>query len=265
MSSKSLLSFVALVLWALYELAGIGDDHTFVVAAIVAASALVASIAGFAFSALAGSAFAYLGVDPVHAVQTMVVCSIAIQLYAVWKIRASIHWFALWPMMAAGLATVPLGVWMLLHTDSAVYGIGLGVFLSAYGCYAVFRRDGIVVRGSAWRDAIAGALGGVVGGLAGFPGAFVTIWCSMRGWDKLQQRAVYQPYILVMQFVTIVCLRWQGPGNVHAFDDLRFVPFAVLGGIAGLALYQRMTNRQFHAAVSALLLVSGLGLLGRSL
>ena len=265
MSSKSLLSFVALVLWALYELAGIGDDHTFVVAAIVAASALVASIAGFAFSALAGSAFAYLGVDPVHAVQTMVVCSIAIQLYAVWKIRASIHWFPLWPMMAAGLATVPLGVWVLLHTDSAVYGIGLGVFLTAYGCYAVFRRDGIVVRGSAWRDAIAGALGGVVGGLAGFPGAFVTIWCSMRGWDKLQQRAVYQPYILVMQFVTIVCLRWQGPGNVHVFDDLRFVPFAVLGGIAGLALYQRMTNRQFHAAVSGLLLVSGLGLLGRSL
>ena len=172
----------------------------------------------------------------------MVVCSIAIQLYAVWKIRASIHWFALWPMIAAGLATVPLGVWMLLHTDSAVYGIGLGVFLSAYGCYAVLRRDGIVVRGSAWRDAIAGALGGVVGGLAGFPGAFVTIWCAMRGWDKLQQRAVYQPYILAMQIVTIVCLRLQGPGNVDAFDDLRFVPFAVLGGIAGLALYQRMTN-----------------------
>jgi hypothetical protein len=52
---------------------------------------------------------------------------------------------------------------------------------------------------------------------------------------------------------------------VHAFHDLRFVPFAVLGGIAGLALYQRMTNRQFQAAVSVLLMVSGLGLLSRSL
>jgi len=37
------------------------------------------------------------------------------------------------------------------------------------------------------------------------------------------------------------------------------------GGIAGLALYQRMTNRQFQAAVSVLLMVSGLGLLSRSL
>jgi len=129
----------------------------------------------------------------------------------------------------------------------------------------VFRRDGRIVRGSASADAIAGALGGLAGGLAGLPGAFVTIWCSMRGWDKLRQRAVYQPYILVMQIVTIVCLRWQRPDHAHAFGDLRFVPFALIGGIVGFALYQRMTNRQFHAAVSALLLVSGLGLLSRSL
>ena len=96
-------------------------------------------------------------------------------------------------------------------------------------------------------------------------GSFVTIWCSTRGWDKLRQRAAYQPFILVMQIVTIACLRWQGSGSLHGFEDLRFVPFAVLGGIAGFALYQRMTTRQFQAAVSALLLVSGLGLLGRGL
>ena len=54
-----------------------------VIAAIIAASALVSSIVGFAFCAIAGSALAYLGVDPVQAVQTMVVCSTAIQLYAV--------------------------------------------------------------------------------------------------------------------------------------------------------------------------------------
>jgi uncharacterized membrane protein YfcA len=264
MPSKSVFSFVALALWALYEFVGFGDDNT-LIAAVIAGSALLSSIAGFAFSALAGSAFAYLRVDPVQAVQTMVVCSTAIQLYAVWKLRASIRWPELVPMIAAGAVTVPLGVWMLLHVDAAVYGIGLGIFLCAYGCYALFRREGRVVRGSAWLDAAAGALGGVAGGLAGFPGAFVTIWCSMRGWDKLKQRAVYQPYILAMQIVTIACLHGHGTRNLHALADLRFIPFALLGSVGGLALYQRMTNRQFHVAVSALLMVSGLGLLGRSL
>ena len=260
-------AFALLVLWALYEVTGIahGDADTLVVAAIVAVSALVASVAGFAFSALAGSAFAYLHLDPVRAVQTLTVCSAAIQLYAVWKIRSSIRWLALTPMMAAGAATVPIGVRMLLHVDGTVYGVGLGIFLSAYGCYAALRRDGRIVCASAWLDAIAGALGGLTGGLAGLPGPFVTICCSMRGWDKLAQRAVYQPYILVMQIVTIICMRWQGSNVPLSFDDLRFVPFAVIGGVSGFATYQRLTNKQVHATVSALLLVSGVGLLGRAL
>jgi len=263
-----------LAVWMVVECANLdpmtahGDapgSRVLAIAGIVALSALVSSIVGFAFCAIAGSAFAYLGVEPVQAVQTMVICSTAIQLYAVWKIRASIRWRPLWPMIAAGAATVPLGVWLLLHVDAAVYGLGLGVFLSAYGCYAVFRTQDRVVRGSAWRDALAGALGGLAGGLAGLSGSFVTIWCSMRGWDKLRQRAVYQPFILVMQLVTTACLRFSAPGAMQVSDAVRFVPFAMLGAVAGFALYQRMTHRQFHAAASGLLIVSGLGLLGRSL
>jgi uncharacterized membrane protein YfcA len=267
-------AFALLALWALYEFATLeaavahGDasaGRALVIAGIVVASALVSSIVGFAFCAIAGSALAYLRVDPVQAVQTMVICSTAIQLYAVWQIRASIRWRALWPTIAAGALTVPLGVWMLLHVDAAVYGIGLGVFLSAYGAYAVFRPDNLSVRGNAWCDLAAGALGGIAGGLAGLSGSFVTIWCSMRGWDKLRQRAVYQPFILAMQLVTIACLRLAAPATRLASQDLRFLPFAVLGAVAGFALYQRMSQRQFQAATSVLLIVSGLGLLGRSL
>jgi hypothetical protein len=44
---------------------------------------------------LAGSALAYLRFDPVHAVTTMALCSIAMQAYAVWQLRASIRWRAL--------------------------------------------------------------------------------------------------------------------------------------------------------------------------
>ena len=265
-------AFALLLLWAFHELVGLesaladGDEdasRTLIVAAIVAVSSLVASIAGFAFCALAGSALAYLQVDPVEAVRTMVICSTATQLYAVWKIRDAIRWPPLWPMIAAGAATVPVGVWLLLHVHSAVYGVGLGIFLCAYGCYAGFRRGDFVVRGSRWRDACAGALGGLAGGLAGLSGSFVTIWCSMRGGDKHAQRAVYQPFILVMQVVTVVCL--QAVRNTQLVDSVGFVPFALLGGVAGFAIYQRLTNKQFQAAVSALLMVSGLGLLGRSL
>jgi len=235
------------------------------VAAVILLSALVSSIAGFAFSAVAGSALAYLKVDPMRAVQAMVLCSIATQLYAVWQMRESIRWRSLWPMIVAGVVMIPFGVWVLVHTEGPVYALGLGVFLTIYGCYALMRQKARVVRGCVWLDALVGALGGVAGGLTGAPGLFVTIWCSMRGWDKVQQRAVYQPYILAMQLVTIGCLWWQAPANVHAAQDVHLVPFALLGAIGGLALFRRMTNSQFRWVVSLLLVVSGVGLLVRAL
>lgn len=241
------------------------DVRTLVIAGIIVIAALVASIAGFAFCALAGTAFAYLRLDPVYSVHTLVVCSTAIQLYAVWKIRSAIRWRPLWPMIVAGAAAVPLGVWMLRHLDSATYGFGLGIFLAVYGAYMAFRGEWRVERGNAWIDVLAGALGGLTGGLAGLPGPSVTIWCSLRGWDTLRQRATYQPFILVMQVVCVTCLHLQDLHATFALDDLLFVPFAMVGGIAGFALYQRLTKRQFQVVMSMLLVASGLGLLARAM
>ena len=39
------------------------------------------------------------------------------------------------------------------------------MFLTAYGCYVALRRESLVVRGNVWRDAAAGALGGLAGGI----------------------------------------------------------------------------------------------------
>ena len=234
------------------------------VAAVVLLAALVSSIAGFAFAALAGSALAYLRFDPVQAVMTMALCSIAIQAYAVWQLRASIRWRALAPMLAAGAITTPLGVALLIHIDAKLYGAILGAIVTGYGAYVLLRRETRPVRGAPWLDVLAGALGGVIGGLSSAPGLAVTIWCSMRGWDKLRQRAVYQPFILAMQLVTVACLTWTAGPSTEALRHASYVPFALMGAIGGFAHYRRMTTPQFHVAVSVLLIVSGAGLLTRA-
>ncbi|MCU0937871.1 MAG: sulfite exporter TauE/SafE family protein [Burkholderiaceae bacterium] len=234
------------------------------VAAVVLLAALVSSIAGFAFAALAGSALAYLRFDPVQAVMTMALCSIAIQGYSVWQLRASIRWRALAPMLAAGALTTPLGVALLVHIDAKLHAVVLGMIVTGYGTYMLLRRQPRQVKGTAWRDALAGAVGGVVGGLSSAPGLAVTIWCSMRDLDKEQQRAIYQPYILAMQFVTVTCLVLNAPLQADALRDASFVPFALLGAMVGFALYRRLTLRQFQAAVSLLLIVSGVGLLAHA-
>jgi len=263
-NERSALAIVLLV--AVIEAARLaaGASGDGAVAAVVLVAALVSSIAGFAFAALAGSALAYLRFDPVQAVMTMALCSIAIQAYAVWQLRASIRWRALAPMLVAGAVGTPVGVALLVHIDAKLYAAVLGAIVSGYGAYVLLRRQARVVRAEAWHDMLAGALGGILGGLSSAPGLAVTIWCSLRGWDKAQQRAVYQPFILCMQLVTVACLLWTAAPHVDAVRTASFVPFALLGAVGGFALYRRMTLQQFHGAVSILLIVSGVGLLARA-
>ncbi len=248
--------------WALPAL-GLHGPGLPVLLAIYTASVL-SSIAGFAFSAISGALlFHLLSAPPVLIVQIMVVCSIAIQLMSVMALWNTLDWRALPPFLAGGIVSIPLGVFLLLHVQQHTYGIAMGVALAAYGTYMLFRRPLAVSGGGAWSDGLAGLMGGITGGFAGFPGAIVTIWCGLKGWDKTRQRGVYQPFILVMQVLTLAAIHVMSHGakdaGLHA-DVYVYVPAALLGTWCGLAVFRRLTNQQFTSAVNLLLIVSGIGL-----
>lgn len=238
-----------------------GSSTVLAASAVIFTAALLSSIAGFAFSALAGAPLLLLLGDPVQTVAAMVACSIAIQAYCVWALRRLIDWRALRPFIAGGVITVPLGTWLLAQIPAPAFAVGLGALLVAYGSYMLVRGEPPVLRGGWRHDALAGALGGLAGGLAGFPGSVVTVWCGMRGWTKERQRAVYQPYILAMQLEALACLSVQAPVTLSPAPFLVYVPAALIAACGGVAIFRRMTAGQFRVAVSALLLVSGATLL----
>ena len=229
-------------------------------AAIVLVAATISSVAGFAFAALAGIGLAFVTQDPVRVVHTIVLCSIATQLYAVWQLRARIQLRAIVPMLLCGALTVPLGTWLLLHVQASTYRLGLGAFLIAYGAFSIVHAEERRVRTTPSRDAIVAALAGFVGGLTAFPGALMTIWCALRGIDKTSQRAIYQPFILAMQIVTAASLHVLGGAQIGAQHDLQFVAFAIAGAAIGFACFRRLSTAQFRVVLNVLLIVSGIGL-----
>ena len=160
---------------------------------------------------------------------------------------------------------MPTGVYLLLHLPTATYRNVIGGLLIAYGGYLLLHRHARVRRMGPLSDACAGFLGGITGGLAGFPGAFVTIWCGLKGWDKARQRGVYQPFILSMQPATLVAIHLMRPSSsVQGQLDWKafvFVPAALLGAWFGLRIFKRLTDRQFGLVVNALLILSGIGLI----
>jgi uncharacterized membrane protein YfcA len=230
-------------------------------AAIILIAATVSSVAGFAFAALAGIGLAFVTPEPVRIVHTIVLCSIATQLYAVWQLRSHIRFRAMAPMLLGGALTVPCGTWLLLHAQATTYRLGLGLFLIAYGAFSIAHSGRWSVRTTPLRDMLAAALAGFVGGLTAFPGALMTIWCSLRDIDKSSQRAIYQPFILAMQIVTAASLHVQGHTQLGTQHDLRFIVFAVVGAAIGFAWFRRLSADQFRVALNFLLIVSGVGLL----
>ena len=234
-----------------------------VLLAVLLASTL-SSIAGFAFSAICGVMLLQMMSDPLQVVEIMMVCSIAIQSLSVAMLRNDIDWRDLLMFLAGGVVGLPFGVGLLLHLGQFGFKEAIGALLTAYAAYVLLKRPLTITLRSNVADAAIGFLGGITGGLAGFPGATVTIWCGMMGWDKRRQRGVYQPFILIMQILALILIQFlHKPARGHAlgFEPLEFVPAALLGTWFGLAIFRRMSDRLFALAVNLLLLASGIGLL----
>jgi uncharacterized membrane protein YfcA len=196
----------------------------------------------------------------VEVVQIMLICSIGIQALSVWAMRHSIDWRQLWPCLAGGAIGLPAGIFLLLCSNHTAYTRTMGAVLVLYSVYMIIRRPIVVQRQSWLRDAAVGFLGGITGGAAAFPGAPVTIWCGMKGLDRDRQRAIYQPFILIMQLLalpTIQAIQNETWGGAKGLADWIYLPAALLGATCGLACYRRLNDRQFFIAVNILLIVAG--------
>jgi uncharacterized protein len=235
--------------------------RTPLVAIVIFGAAVLSSLVGFAFSAIAGAAVLHLVPSSVQAVQILMIASIGIQAYSVAGLVRSIRWSRCLPFIFGGLPAVPIGTALLAALPLHTYLVVMGVGLAAYGVYMLLRSPVRIEGSRRATDVLVGAIGGITGPLAAFPGVPVTIWTSMRGWSKLEQRAVYQPYILVMQMAGLgaVSLRRGAP----AFDPLQltYALPALAGAVLGLRVFHALTDRQFERLINAALIASGLLLL----
>jgi uncharacterized membrane protein YfcA len=166
---------VALTLWcvaeAIYPAGGWigpqGDALVTTLAAVILVAACASGLAGLTFCALAVGALVCLGMDAPFASRALAAVSVATLAYALWQHHAAMprrtgRW-----VYAAAVAATPLGLWLELHLDAAIYAAALGAFLTAYVLYAF-------ARGSAARRGNAEALG-VVGTLAKLPDQVVAV------------------------------------------------------------------------------------------
>jgi uncharacterized membrane protein YfcA len=254
---------VIFVLGALLLTQGASDGMTAMWA--VFAASLISSTAGFAFSGLCGAALFHLVASPSRAVEIMLVCSLANQAMMTWSMRKHIVWRIVARYAAGGVIGVLAGIAAMTTIASSTYMIVAGGFLLCYGAYTLLVRTPRLPDLPPAYDSVIGLLSGFFGGILAFPSVIVVIWIGCKNLDRHAQRAIYQPFILLMQIVAISALMIVAQFHpTHASfvaTDLLYMPVALLGTAIGLSLFSRVTENQFKAAVSAMLIVSGAALL----
>jgi hypothetical protein len=261
----TVVGVVGFALYATWLSAAAPLQHPLWNAMAILVASMVSSVAGFAFPAICGAMLFHLTDDPVRVVQIMMVCGAGGQSLMVCALWPKIRWRPVAVFLIGAAFGLPLGIMVLLHAPHDVYARIMGIALVLYTLFMLPRRPLVVRRQSPLLDALFGFLSGITGGAAALPGMFVTLWCGFKGWPKEQQRALYQPFILIMQLsaITLMAVPGLAPDSRPAFDfaGIVYLPVMLLGTTLGLACFRQLSDRQFALAVNLLMAASGLGLL----
>jgi uncharacterized membrane protein YfcA len=226
-------------------------------------AALVTGVAGFAFGIVAAAVWLHF-LPPAQTTALIVAYGLIVQGISVWKLRRSIRLVRLIPFLLGGAIGVPIGVELLGWTSPATLRLSVGIVLIFFSLYSLVRPQVAPVTAGKAIDGAIGVLNGIVGGATGLAGIALTIWCTLRGWPRDEQRTVFQPVGVAVFLMTGF---WLGGTGLIGADTLRLfvigLPVLLAGTWVGLRLYARLDEAGFRKVVLGLLLISGLGLVMR--
>lgn len=236
-------------------------DLLLTVAVGAAVAGFVQGLTGFGFGLTAMALWAWL-LEPRLAAALAVFGGLSGQLLAVFTVRRGLHLRDVLPFIAGGLLGLPLGLWLLPQLDVPLFKAVLGgMFVVVCPLMMAAPRLPQLGGGRAG-DALAGAAGGVMGGLGGFTGIVPTLWCTVRGFAKDRQRAVIQNFNLAMLSVTFASYLATGIVQAAMLPLLAVVAVAVvLPVLLGVKVYVGLSEAAFRTLVLVVLGLSGLALL----
>jgi len=230
-----------------------------------ALAGFVQGLSGFGFGLTAMALWAWT-LDPKLAASLAVFGALVGQLLAAFTVRRGWDFRALLPFLAGGLAGLPLGLYLLPRLDVPMFKALLGLMLVVVCPLMFFASRLPRVQGGPAGDTLAGAAGGVMGGLGGFTGVVPTLWCTVRGFDKDRQRAIIQNFNLAMQVVTFASYLATGIIEPRMLPLLAIVaPAVVIPVLLGTRIYLGISDLAFRKLVLGLLAASGVALLASSL
>jgi uncharacterized membrane protein YfcA len=227
------------------------------------AAALLQAVSGFGFAVLAVPLYLLL-VDPAQAVQLAIILSTTLSFAVVSGLRRTVAPALLLRLGIGSLAGSPIGLFSFRYADRLLVRLVVGAAILAFAVMmAGFRFRG----GRPWapfgrtqtRDLAAGAAAGVATALVGMAGPPVLIYLLLAGTAAQTVRATLLAFFALSYGATLAShaatVGIPGPTWVAAGI---LAPIALLGGLVGRPIGDRIGSDGFALLAIALLTAAGL-------
>jgi uncharacterized protein len=239
--------------------------------ALVVLGAFVAGFtsgfAGFG-TALVSSGIWFLALPATMVPPLITLASVVAQAVSLLTVRRSFNWSRAAPFLGGGVLGVPLGVTALKAASPLLLKTSVGVFLLVYVAYQLLQgcRHQIGEWGGKAADGLVGLGGGFLGGFAGLSGPLPLVWLQLRGGRSEAQRAVYQPFNLVVLALAGVGMAISGQMTTGVLWVAAYCfPATLVGAWLGARVYFGVSPQTFQRVVLGLLFLSGLILIWQAI
>jgi uncharacterized membrane protein YfcA len=238
-------------------------------AAGAAAGGAIFGVIGFAYGIVI-SVFIHHGFAAADVVFIVVGGALILNVGMLPKFAREIRWRAALPYLVGATFGLPLGVWLLATLDPRTIRTFVGVLVVAYGLFALRQqsREPLRIAGAHGTaiDAGIGFVGGVIGGVSGLGPLVPGVWFGLRGFNKVEQRALTTPYGLWVQGLMVAWLLVGSFVSRAAIEGLAVAtPIMLIAAYLGLRLFDRLSTKTFQRSVVILAIVGAVVLVVRQL
>lgn len=223
---------------------------------IIFSSATVQATASFGFGLIAMPLLTIF-MPPSVAVPIIVVFATFTNLLIVTKLRNYVDLKKIWLMIAFGIGSTPLGVYILKIVDGITLKLTIGLILIVMA-FILFKGFNISIKNEKLGFSIVGFLSGVLNGSISLNAPPIVIFLTNQGVDKQSFRANIAAYLTITNIFAIIVFGLNGLITKEVINYVVFFsPGMVIGSLLGIKSANVVDEKIFRKFTLILLLVMG--------
>jgi uncharacterized membrane protein YfcA len=186
---------------------------------------------------------------------------IVLELIMMIRYREAFQFKSIWPLLAACVIGIPIGVFYLIRVDETITLFALGVVTFSYALYALigFRLPKLSHSIWVW---IFGILGGVLGGAYNTGGPPVILYGNCRRWSPDEFKGKLASFFLVGSLMAGIAHWVSGNITPNVFSLFAStLPALILGYLLSQFMDRWLNPETFRKVVLVLLVFLGINLI----